>query len=201
MTDVRQPQHPVDPQFTARWSPRAFTGAPIDEATLRSLFEASRWAPSAFNAQPWRFVWGRAGTPAWEPIFSALIPFNQTWAQNASALIAVLSRTRWVPPGKEAAEPIPSHAFDTGAAWAALALQAEKLGWRAHGIGGFDQAGLRRNLRIPDDYAVNAIVAIGKQGDKSLLPEFLQRRETPSGRLPVDSLAAEGRFAFPGDAI
>jgi hypothetical protein len=53
----RAPEHAVDPLFVQRWSPRAFTGEALPEATLMSLFEAARWAPSAMNAQPWRFVY------------------------------------------------------------------------------------------------------------------------------------------------
>ena len=47
---ARAPEHSVDPLFIERWSPRAFSGEEIPEATLMSLFEAARWAPSAMNA-------------------------------------------------------------------------------------------------------------------------------------------------------
>jgi nitroreductase len=30
------------------------------------LFEAARWAPSAYNSQPWRFLYARRDTPNWE---------------------------------------------------------------------------------------------------------------------------------------
>ena len=51
-TRLRQPDHPVAPMFTDRWSPRAFSDAPMSEAELLTLFEAARWAPSASNLQP-----------------------------------------------------------------------------------------------------------------------------------------------------
>src|SRR5690242_19360370 len=90
---ARAPELAVDPIFVQRWSPRAFTGEEIAEATLMSFFEAARWAPSAMNAQPWRFVYARAGTPAFERFLSVLAPANQAWAARASALIAVVSAT------------------------------------------------------------------------------------------------------------
>lgn len=192
----RAAEHGVHALFTERWSPRAFTGEAIPEATLLRLFEAARWAPSGFNAQPWRFVWGRAGTPAWQPLYDTLSPFNQEWAQRASALVAVLSRTRWVPPGKAEEQAIRSHAFDTGAAWASLALQAHLAGWQTHAVGGFDHDALRRALGVPDDHALHAVVAIGRRGDPALLPEALRTREQPNDRLPLQALVAEGRFAF-----
>ena len=192
----RQPDHPVDPMFPGRWSPRAFSGEPMDEAALRSLLEAARWAPSANNAQPWRFIFGRTGTPAFAPILAALVPFNRDWAQHASALVVVLSATRWVPPGKTEPQPLATHAFDTGAAWASLALQAHLSGWITHGMGGFDGAALRAALGIPEDHAVHAVVAVGRPGDATRLPAALQAREAPNDRRPQATFVAEGRFGF-----
>jgi len=73
----RIPALAIDDLFLARWSPRAFTGEEIPEDTLLGLFEAARWAPSAMNAQPWRFAYARRGTPAFERFLSALAPANQ----------------------------------------------------------------------------------------------------------------------------
>ena len=53
---VRQADHPVHPLFLDRWSPRALTGEPLPEAALQIMLEAARWAPSSYNAQPWRIL-------------------------------------------------------------------------------------------------------------------------------------------------
>jgi len=53
-SNSRVAEFPVDPQFLNRWSPRAYTGADISEETVLSFIEAARWAPSSYNAQPWR---------------------------------------------------------------------------------------------------------------------------------------------------
>ncbi|MGT2509324.1 nitroreductase family protein [Cupriavidus basilensis] len=196
MSQPRSTEHDIHPLFLQRWSPRAFTGEAIEPATLLRFFEAARWAPSGYNAQPWRFVYGRRDTPAWQPIFDALSEYNQGWARSASALVAILSRKVWIPPGKIEPQDIVTHSFDAGAAWASLAFQVTLSGWHAHGIGGFDKARLREALAVPDDYAIEAVIAIGKQGNKSQLPEALQAREQPTQRHPLAHLVAEGRFAF-----
>ena len=54
---ARIPAHPIEPLFTERWSPRAYDGSSIPQADLDRIFEAARWSPSAFNYQPWRFVY------------------------------------------------------------------------------------------------------------------------------------------------
>jgi nitroreductase len=192
----REPTHPIDPLFLRRWSPRAFDGSTISEAELLTLLEAARWAPSGFNLQPWRFLYGRRDTPAWGLIHDALVPFNQAWAQNASALVAVASRTHTQPTDGSAPQPIRSTAFDAGAAWASLAFQSVLSGWSSHAVGGFDADKLRANLGVPESHVLHAVIVIGKPGDKAALPEALQAREQPSPRRPLAEIAGEGRFAF-----
>ena len=190
----RTAEHPIAEVFLNRWSPRAFTGEDIPEATLLTIIEAARWAPSAYNMQPWRFIYARRGTAHWDRLFGTLHEFNQTWACNASALIIVLSKTTGLPPGQTVPVPNGTHSFDAGAAWAALALQATLSGWQAHGMAGVDKVKAVADLAVPADYVVEAAVAIGRVGDKAVLPEFLQARETPSQRMPLREIAMEGRF-------
>lgn len=194
MSLPRTTEHDIHRVFIDRWSPRAFTGESIDEHALLSFFEAARWAPSAFNVQPWRFVYARRDTPAWAPLFDTLAEFNQGWAKDAAALAVVISSKVWLPPGKTETQPFATHSFDAGAAWVSLALQATAAGWHTHGMAGFDKDKLRANLGVPDDFALEAVVAIGKLGDKSTLPESLQAREAPSPRRPLNETVAEGRF-------
>ena len=192
----RAPTYPVAPQFIERWSPRAFTGESIPEATLLGFIEAARWAPSAYNSQPWRFLYARRDSADWQRYLDLLIDFNRGWAQHASALLLIVSKTTFVPPGKSEEQPAPSHTFDTGAAWGFFALQAHLAGWQTHGMTGFDQERARSELKIPADYAIHAMVAVGKIGDKASLPDYLQARETPSPRLELHALAAAGDFSL-----
>ncbi len=194
--NTRVADHAIEEHFINRWSPRAFTDETIDEATLLTFFEAARWAPSAYNSQPWRFLYARRGTPNWERYLSLLVEFNRGWAQHASAIVIVVSKTTFTPPGASEEKPALWHTFDTGAAWAYLALQASISGWHTHGMAGFDQELTRKELKIPEGYDIHAAVAIGRAGDKSSLPDYLQAREVPSPRQPVSELAAEGDFSL-----
>lgn len=194
----RQPAFPVDCLFIDRWSPRAFTGEPLDDTQLKTLLEAARWAPSASNSQPWRFMYAHRDTAAWQPIFETLAEGNQVWVVRAAALVAVASRIRWVPPGKTEPAALGAHAFDAGAAWASLAFQAQLAGLKAHAMGGFDRDRLRANLGVPEDHALHAVIAIGHQGKDELLSDQLRAREKPSDRLPLASIAVEGKFSFEG---
>lgn len=190
----RTADHDIDPLFLERWSPRAFDGSPISEEDTLRLLEAARWAPSSYNMQPWRFVYARRDTPNWDTLFNLLIPRNGEWVAQASLLLLIASDTLMQPPGADEAKPSHSHSFDAGSAWAQLALQATRMGLQAHGMVGFDIPRAQTELGIPDRYRIEAMIAVGRQADKSILPEALQAREHPSGRHPVTSFAFEGRW-------
>lgn len=184
----------VDPLFLERWSPRAFDGSAIPQADLDTLFDAARWAPSAFNYQPWRFLYAHRDSADWQRFLDVLFPFNQSWVQNAGAIVFILSDTLMAAPGSDDFKPSHSHSFDAGAAWALLALQATRLGYHTHGMTGVDFDKARAELAVPDRFRLEAAVAIGRQGDKSVLPEALQAREAPSDRKPIEDVAFAGNF-------
>jgi nitroreductase len=190
----RTADYPIEALFLERWSPRAFTDEPISERDLLSLLEAARWAPSSFNSQPWRFLYARRGTEPWAQFLGLLNEYNQSWAKSAAALVILVSKTTLLPRGADKEVPSYTHSLDAGAAWANLALQATRSGWAAHGMAGFDIARTAAELGVPPDYRVEAAIAIGRPGDKSLLPESLRAREEPSGRLPLSQLVWEGKF-------
>ncbi|MCQ9156469.1 nitroreductase family protein [Acidomonas methanolica] len=182
------------PFILDRWSPRSFEPVEIGVTDLLGLLEAGRWAPSAYNSQPWRFLYARRGTLDWDRFLSWLIPFNQSWASNASAIVYIASHTVMTPPGGAEPVPSPTHAFDAGAASAMIELQAAREGWATHPMSGFDSARARAGLELPEDYALHAALAIGRQGKAEALPEALRGREVPSDRVPLDTLVFEGRF-------
>ncbi len=191
----RRAEHPISCLFLQRWSPRAFDASCMPEADLLTLLEAARWAPSAYNIQPWRFVYALRQDADWERYLELLDPFNASWAGAASALLFLVS-DRQMPNGREADPPTLSqtHSFDAGAAWAQLALQATALGYQAHAMAGIRFDEIRQRLSIPHNFHIEIAVAIGRQAEPSRLPPSLRQRETPSSRLPLDRIAFAGRF-------
>ncbi|MBB6124073.1 nitroreductase family protein [Sphingobium subterraneum] len=191
MTD-RQAEHDIEPLILHRWSPRAFDASALDEATLMRLFEAARWAPSSFNYQPWTFLYAQRDDANWDSFLSALIPFNQSWAKNASVLIYILSDTMSQKAPQDTPTPSHSHSFDAGAAWMALALQAQRLGLHAHGMTGVDMDAARRILNVPDRLRIEAAVAVGRRADPSVLPEQMHGGEKASSRKPLADIVRAG---------
>lgn len=189
----RTTQTPVSALFLNRWSARAMTGEPIPEKLLFCLLEAARHAPSAFNAQPWRFVYARKGEPAFDALLGALNDSNRVWAGNASALILVASKAEFTPVG-QAAVTLGSASFDAGAAWAHLALQASLLGWTTRAMAGFDAGKARAAVKAPENLKLEVVIAVGRRGDAASLPPEKQALEKPNARRPLELTAFSGAF-------
>jgi nitroreductase len=183
----RKPTFEIDSIYLNRWSPRSFQEKDVPEEVLFSIFEAARWAPSAANIQPWRFIIARDDKDL-ETFFSFINEGNLSWCKKAPVLALIISNSAY----KNGT--LRSHAFDTGAAWGFLSLQAAKNGLMTHAMGGFDVNKARKVLNIPSEYDLHAVVAIGYQGEKKALNEELQQREVPSNRNPLNELIFEGDF-------
>jgi nitroreductase len=166
------------------------SGESMTQEELMTLFEAARWAPSSYNAQPWRFIYARRDTQHWQTFFDLLVEFNQSWAKDAAALVVVVARKTFEHNDK----PSVTHAFDAGAAWENLAIQASSTGFVAHGMEGFDYEAAARIFNIPDGYVVLAMIAIGKPSKKEDLSEDLQAQEAPNDRRPLSEIVMEGEF-------
>jgi nitroreductase len=190
-TQSRLPEAEVDPLFVERWSRRALSSDPVTPQQIATLFEAARWAPSASNLQPWLFVY--ASQPQTLALARALLKeTNLRWAAQAPLLVFVFARKRH----PETGAPIRTAAFDTGAAWQSLALQAHKLGLSARAMGGIHHEKTYEIFGVPrDDFESMAGVAIGLPGEREALPADLHAKELPNARKSVRDFAFEGRYA------
>ena len=180
---------PLIHPLVERWSPRAYDPtAEISTEVLRTILEAARWAPSANNTQPWRFIVARRGTDAFTTVHDALVGFNQAWADSAAVLIVNIAET-----ADAEGKPRPWARYDLGQAVAHLTVQAQHEGLHTHQMGGFDGARIAAAFGLPDTLEVVSITAIGVLGDVDALPEPLREREVaPRLRKSLDELIVAG---------
>lgn len=153
-----------------RRSPRSFdANAEISKDEVTALLEAARWAPSANNLQPWSYIVGIRGDANYTELLDCLVPFNQSWANRCSVLIAVAG----IPTTTED-KPNPTFMFDCGLSVAQLTFEAYGRGLVAHQMAGFDheKAATMFNGAVPI-----AIIAIGKQAPAEQLEGILLERE------------------------
>ncbi|MCR8658997.1 nitroreductase family protein [Paenibacillus endoradicis] len=175
--DAAKPIHPI---ILNRWSSRSYANESITDEQLYTVLEAARWAPSASNAQPWRFY--IAKTQEEKALFQQFInPRNRLWSHKAAVFILVTSAKF-----NNEGNPQSSHAFDAGAAWATLAFQASALGLNTRAIGGYDREVARRLLTIPDDIELHAVITLGVRGTIEELDENFHEAEKPSPRKALE---------------
>lgn len=175
----------LHPLLAARWSPRAFDpDADLTPPDISSLVEAARWAPSAANSQPWRFVIGLRDEETHKRIFANLDQRNQRWAGSAAALI-VAGHVTLGTSGRK----LPHAPYDLGQAVAHLCVQASALGLYAHQMAGFDADSLRSDLHLSGDLKLTTVIAVGRLGHPDTLPTDLRDREVGlRTRRPVSEL-------------
>ena len=148
----------VAQQFIERWSSRDYDGTPLTPEQVNTLLEATRWTPSSYNEQPWKFYYPKTEAQR-ERFFTLLAEGNQKWAKNAGALFFIVAKRTL----SETGEQNRHYAFDTGAAWMALALQAHLIGLSAHAMGGFDEEQAYKVLSVEkSEYEIFAAIAVGK---------------------------------------
>ncbi len=186
----------VHPLIEGRWSPRAFEDQPISEQQIRSIFEAARWSPSSRNEQPWRFiVASRLSHPKeFKNILTALDESNQGWAVRASMLAVSFAKKDF-----EHDNSVNSHSwYDVGLATAQMTVQASQFGISIHQMAGFDEAKIRADFKVPDNYEAIVSMALGFVGNpKTLSPELEKRERAPRVREPQTAFVFGKRWKSP----
>lgn len=178
---------PISDLLANRWSPRVFDASHnLSKAQTTRLAEAARWAPSANNAQPWKFAFIDREHPLHTHLVSkGLTGFNQTWAPNASTLIISLASMKRTD-GTDADQA--ASFFNNGLATSQIVFEAEAMGLKAHYMTGIHPEVIAELLGVEDHWVV-CVIAVGKQAEIASVSEELQQRETaPRARKPLSEI-------------
>lgn len=190
-------QQPIHELIANRWSGRAYDASKlVTKDQLVSLLEAARWAPSCFGDQPWRYVVCNKAEnlQAWQAAFDCLVPGNQSWAIDAPVLLLICADTLF----SHNQKPNKWGPYDTGAATENFCLQAAALGLMAHQMGGFDADKARAAFKVPEQYHILPMVAVGYQAAiESLSGEVKERELAERSRKPLGELFFNGVWDTP----
>lgn len=182
---------PILPVLANRWSPRAFdTDYKLTQHEVLSVLEAARWAPSANNAQPWRFSVLHRGTSLHTAFVPALSGWNAAWAPQASALIVVSAETLTAD-----GQPNAWAQYDAGLSVGSLIIQAQELNLYTHQMAGLDKAAAAQILELPEGLEIITVIAIGKLAPVEALAEgpLREREVAPRTRKDLDEIVLHGR--------
>ncbi|MCK4594941.1 nitroreductase family protein [bacterium] len=147
-----------------RFSCRSFDPLrPVPEGLIDECLRAARLAPSACNAQPWRFVVvtdEQKRRSICDEALGGLVP--NRWAADAPVLV-ILAAVRKLGTALlgEGIKDIPYHLMDCGSSGEHLVLKATELGLGSCWLGWFRDKPLRRLIRAPKSWKLLAIIALG----------------------------------------
>ena len=182
--------HGVSELIARRFSPYAWLDRPVPDADLAAIFEAARWAASAFNEQPARYIVARkADEAAWGDLLASLVEGNQAWAQSAPVLALGVVSERFARNDKPNA--VAEH--DLGLASANLTLEATARGLYVHQMAGIQPEVARERFGIPEGFKAFTGIAIGYADTQT----DNERDRTPRTRRPASESVFTGRW---GDA-
>jgi len=184
-------KYPIHDLLEKRWSPRAFHSKNIEKQKLQSLFEATRWSPSSYNQQPWRFIVGQKGEETYDKIMDSLVEFNQKWATTAPVLVVTLGRKF----NNNSDDNNLAYQYDAGQAVANMTVEATNLGLYMHQMGGFDPKKIIQHFDVPIQYKPLTVLALGYIGNPEQLEGGIQQAEKAErDRFAFDDFIFSGRF-------
>jgi len=148
-----------------RRSCRAFDpDRPVPEELITECLRAAQLAPSACNAQPWRFVVvteTEKRKRICDEALGGLVP--NRWAADAPVLVVLAAvRKLGVARFGEGIKDIPYHLMDCGMAGEHLVLKATELGLGSCWLGWFKEKPLRKLIRAPGNWKLLALIALGR---------------------------------------
>lgn len=164
-----------------RFSPYKYTNKAISQEDLNTLFEAAGKAASAFNEQPWRFIYAlREDEDAFKTIHECLVEGNQGWTLAVPVLMITVVSKKYAKNGN----PNATAEHDLGLAVGNLSIQAQAMGIHMHQMGGIIPQYAIDKLNIPEGYMPLTAIALGYyEGDSGV-----------KGRMQIDQIAFKGTW-------
>jgi len=157
-----------------RRSVRAYESTPVPTKKLKRILEAGRLAPSAGNTQPWHFI---VVTDA---------EMRKKLAESRSAKFLDGSPVVIVGCGNQKASP-KWYKVDVAIALQNMVLTATSEGLGSCWIGAFYEDQLREMLKIPEEFTIVALLAVGYLAEKLSIQEKVSE---PIRRKPLEEIVS-----------
>jgi nitroreductase len=151
-----------------RRSCRKFINKPVEREKIIKCVEAARLAPSACNAQPWKFIVvdgndaaelkGKVVHEAAKNIYR----FSKATLQSAPVIIVVIAdKPSFLSKVGSLIRNTNFYLLDIGIACEHLVLQATELGLGSCYIGWFNESGVKKVLNVPKNMSIPLLICLG----------------------------------------
>jgi len=170
----------------SRTSCRSYQDKPVPDEVMKNCLEAARWAPSACNQQPWRFIVVKDRELRERICRECFLPgLPMPWARQAPVIIVLCSKksmvTHFLAPLLSG---INYHLIDLGIAGEHLVLEAQAQGLGSCWIGWFNPKKVKKLLRLPSDLHPVSLLTMG----------YPQNVSEPRERLAMNEIARVDRW-------
>ncbi|MGC1390806.1 MAG: nitroreductase family protein [Bacteroidales bacterium] len=161
----------------SRQSDRKYSSKPVDKEKLERIVEAGRMAPSACNAQPWKFIVvtdQQLVIKIADAASARLIGMNSFVSQAPVILVIVREKPNMSSKVGATIKNKDYSLIDIGITTENICLQAKAEGIGSCIIGWFDERQLKKVLDIPRSKRVELIITLGYS-----LSEQREKRRKP----------------------
>ena len=162
-----------------RQSVRGYSDQPVDPDKLARCLEAARMAPSACNAQPWKFI--VINDPQLKDQVAAyttsgpLVPMNHFTRQAPLLVVIVRESPNLTSKIGTVLKDKPYTLMDIGIVALQFCLQATAEGLGSCILGWFNEKKVKELLYIPDRKRAELIITLGYPLSQTLRPKVRKR--------------------------
>ena len=150
--------------INSRQSDRKYSDKPVEKEKLERIIEAGRMAPSACNAQPWKFIVvtdPELVLKIADAASAKLIGMNSFVAQAPAIMVIVREKPNMSSKVGATIKNKDYSLIDIGIATENICLQAKAEQLGSCIIGWFDERQIKKLLKIPKSKRVELIITLG----------------------------------------
>ena len=162
----------------SRQSDRKYSDKPVEKEKLERIIEAGRMAPSACNAQPWKFIVvtdPELVLKIADAASAKLIGMNNFVAQAPAIMVIVREKPNMSSKVGATIKNKDYSLIDIGIATENICLQAKAEQLGSCIIGWFDERQIKKLLKIPKSKRVELIITLGYS-----LSDQIEKRRKPA---------------------
>ncbi len=168
--------------FRQRQSVRAYSGKPVEQLKLMRCLEAAQLAPSACNAQPWKFIVidrPELRSAIADNMSNRIVPINH-FTKQAPVLVAIVREPANFTSSmgqvlKDKEYPL----MDIGIAAVQFCLQAAAEGLGTCIMGWFNEKKIKTLLNVPRGKRLELIITVGYPAS----PEIKEKKRKEMGEI------------------
>ena len=162
----------------SRQSERGYLDTPVEIIKIERCIEAARFAPSACNSQPWKFIVVTdkiIKDKIAKTTSSKMIPLNHFTSQAPVFIIAISEKQNLTAKLGQFVKNKDFDMIDLGIATEHLCLQAIEEGLGTCILGWFDEKRVKKILNIPRSKRPILIITMGYPGIVTIRPKIRKK--------------------------